>query len=480
MTLVQKEIKRVMIYKEPYTDYSAMQGPCPEGFHVPSKDEWTWVYNIGIALWARDSSSWARVRINLHMPFVWRRNYSDGSYVGNGTYGTYWSSTYESWWTSYAFEIRSSTITPSTYPQIWYAHSIRPFKDRPIKPNWNWDTIFQWSWNSWIYHNSTLWLISMSSDWTTWITISDKNLWATTVYNSWDTLSNANCWNLYQWGNNYWFPRTWTISTSSTQVNTSWYWPGNYYNSSTFVKLYNWTSANLNLRWWVTWAIAHEWWEIQIWPVEKGWQPWVNTLLYLPMNSTYTYTDQSWNNVQTTNYSVSFGTYQWVDCGYFNRNHIQITPFVIPANITVLCWVYYLSTSDQADWKIFDARNNSTWIITAFERNPARCYIWADGVYAYGTPRPDNQWVLFCWTMDSWWNRNLLVKWNGVNISSSNSDTSWASFTPTYTNVWNEWNNWAPRYFMWYMSNLIVESKVRTAADVANYYNQTKANYWIS
>ena len=55
----------------------------------------------------------------------------------------------------------------------------------------------------WIYYNENLWLISYSVDWQNWITIADKNLWATQVYNYWDVMTEANCWKFYQWWNNY-------------------------------------------------------------------------------------------------------------------------------------------------------------------------------------------------------------------------------------------------------------------------------------
>lgn len=89
---------------------------------------------------------------------------------------------------------------------------------------------------AWIYHNATLGLISLSSDGSSWYTITDKNLGATTVYNQWDTLTDANCGKFYQRGNNYWFPHSWSVTTSSTRVNASNYWPWNYYSSSTFIK----------------------------------------------------------------------------------------------------------------------------------------------------------------------------------------------------------------------------------------------------
>ena len=93
---------------------------------------------------------------------------------------------------------------------------------------------------AWIYHNATLWLISLSSDWENWITIADKNLWATST----DTSSTDSYWYYYQWGNNYWFPTTWSVTTSSSQVNVSTYWPNNYYSSSTFITSDTWDSSN--------------------------------------------------------------------------------------------------------------------------------------------------------------------------------------------------------------------------------------------
>lgn len=112
-----------------------------------------------------------------------------------------------------------------------------------------------------IYHNAGLWLISLSSDWANWITIADKNLWATTVYNSWDTLSESNCGKYYQWGNNYGFPYTWSVTTSWTAINASTYWPSNPYSSSTYITAYSWDSSNNSNLWgWSTWTpLAMKW-----------------------------------------------------------------------------------------------------------------------------------------------------------------------------------------------------------------------------
>lgn len=135
----------------------------------------------------------------------------------------------------------------------------------------------------WIYYNATLWLISLSSDWETWMTIADKNLWATTVYNNGDTLTQANCGTYFQWGNNYWFARTWEVTKASARVNASGYWPWNYYSSSTFITWYNdWSNVqNDNLWGATTWTN-----EAMQWPSPSGfhvpsiseWQ-WLKTIM---------------------------------------------------------------------------------------------------------------------------------------------------------------------------------------------------------
>ena len=110
---------------------------------------------------------------------------------------------------------------------------------------------------SWIYHNSDLWLISLSSDGSNWITIADKNIWAT------DTdITVTDCFGyFYQWWNNYWFPNTWSVTTSSTAVNAWTYWPWNYYSSSTFITAQPRDSSNnANLRWDTTDTnVARQW-----------------------------------------------------------------------------------------------------------------------------------------------------------------------------------------------------------------------------
>ncbi len=86
-----------------------------------------------------------------------------------------------------------------------------------------------------------------------WITIHDRNLWASATWAGVDE-SRDSFGYYFQWWNNYWFPSdpSVNISTTSSKVDASNYWPENPYFSDVFV-VWNrdWSSIhNDNLRWW--------------------------------------------------------------------------------------------------------------------------------------------------------------------------------------------------------------------------------------
>ena len=55
------------------------------------------------------------------------------------------------------------------------------------------------------------------------------------------------------------------------------------------------------------------------------WTPWANTIAYYPLNSTYTNTDQSWNNRNgTTTWSLSYDS---ISCQFTSGNYISIPTY---------------------------------------------------------------------------------------------------------------------------------------------------------
>ena len=243
---------------------SLMRWPCQEWWHIPSSIERSWVTTIMEHIFAEDEYySHINTRYYsqyLHLPISWCLHNWERVFI-NEQHWFYWCSTPDvadrRWYTldmnnlSWGYNI---TCVNYAYRCRWI--HIRPFKDEPIKQISGWAKI-EYRWEYAIYYNSTQWLISLT-DWTNRYTLSDKNLWATTVYNDWDTISETNCWWFFQWWNNYMFPFEWTTNTSNATVDATWYWPWNYYSSSTFIREFNYTDwsnpQNDNLRWWASQA----------------------------------------------------------------------------------------------------------------------------------------------------------------------------------------------------------------------------------
>ena len=262
MVLIQQEPKKIYIWDyKVFDDYSAMRWPCPEWFHVPTTAEWNAVFNAWKALWAWSANPWTNLIKRLRTPKAWRivGNYWTIDY--QWSYGTYRCS--DAYNNGYWYYFDPAATNPTTYAGAANWFNIRAFKDTPVVPDSTWTVYYQGTWSAGIFRSSALWLISISSDWTTRYTIQDKNLWATQLYNHWDTLSEANCWYYYQRWNNYWFPFTWPATTSSTQIDASSYWPWNYYSSSTFIKSSSWWQASNNLNLWggTTWVQPWQTWQ---------------------------------------------------------------------------------------------------------------------------------------------------------------------------------------------------------------------------
>ena len=259
-TNVQDAIDELAPKTVEINDYSAVQWPCENGFHIPSQWELSDLKSImdGLSL-----STWNSYKTKLHMPFVWYRRYTDATILNNGTSGSYWSVSPH--WNANLNHAKYLSLTSS---DVWVnssdnrsnAFSLRAFKDTYVEPDNTW-TVVEGSLDSaGIFHNTTLWLISVTNGTDKSITMKDKNEWATVVYNIWDILTEDNQWKLFQRWNNYWFNSKWTITKTSVEtVDTSSYAPSTY-SSDTFIIWSNdWSSPhNDNLWWAVTWIIHIE------------------------------------------------------------------------------------------------------------------------------------------------------------------------------------------------------------------------------
>ena len=112
-------------YEWSYTDYSAIQWPAPDGFHVPLTTEWGWLKTIMDWL---SLTTWNGWRINLHMPFAGRREISYGNIEYQGSKCYYWSSSPKSSQTDY-LRLDSSGVYANVGSNRAYGYSVRCLKD---------------------------------------------------------------------------------------------------------------------------------------------------------------------------------------------------------------------------------------------------------------------------------------------------------------------------------------------------------------
>ena len=219
-----------------------------------------------------------------------------------------------------------------------------------------------------------------------------------------------------------------------------------------------------------------------------GWEPWVNTLFYMPLNSTYTNTDQSWNSRNgTTTWTVTFWTNLGVDCGAFLNNGYITIPYdggMATSSFTISFWCAI------ASWYNY----NNKWIITKWPMD------WSHWAFAVANcVSQDDASANFQINLDSWafeeyvsiftWNNiwtyiTVTYDWSDVVVYKNwiQIDTySYSYDMSANTNNWVLWAYYSSNYKLnWYLSNVVLEDKVWTAQEISDYFDQTKADYWVS
>ena len=246
MTSYEHKVKN--IYLGGPLNYSLLRWPCDEWFHVPLKEERESVLSVWFTKFT--------FREHLHAPFSWYIANS-GNRVNPEEIWQYWTVSPNATSPNGNY-VRSLDLCKLddfvdwwTYGYRCYWYNIRAFKDAPVIPDETRTETLTWK----VWYNSTLWLISVLVGTNQYVTMQDKNVWATEVYNyNESTLNNNNRWQYFQRWNNYGFNREGELTTSSTQVNTTGYWPNNQYRSYKFITnttgSYNRSNPkNDNLRW---------------------------------------------------------------------------------------------------------------------------------------------------------------------------------------------------------------------------------------
>ena len=234
------------------------------------------------------------------------------------------------------------------------------------------------------------------------------------------------------------------------------------------------------------------WVEKQVRP--SGWQPWANTVAYRPL--TEDVNDYS-NSHNWTNHGVTFSSWQAIqDVGYFNGSSYISVP-----NSTDFFWSKVFTISF---WKKSTGIWSIAWdIVDKWNDNQANCVctrLWyrsdIRGLYTFITR--DNSasytWIdiLNSWLLDGNWHNVVSTFDNGVStvyidntqvwyVDNSSHTFDFASNTsPLFIGVdITSWGGVNEYYYIWYLSNVIIENKAWTSTEKWDYFNLTKWNYWL-
>ena len=207
----------------------------------------------------------------------------------------------------------------------------------------------------WIYWSASLWLISASSDGTTWTTIADKNVWATTVWQNWDTIDANNSGYFFQWWNNYGFPFTWATTTSSTWASIAGKSWSNPYSSSTFITTTGNTWTN-----WQSWesTVNNLWWNGTSTDIARQWpcQSW----FHIPESSEVTSLYWVYYYIDPSNPSISnqqfFRLFLMPPSGYLQKN--DGTHYIR----NTWPWCYWSSSYIWGEEKSYSSYDYITWV----------------------------------------------------------------------------------------------------------------------
>ena len=201
------------------------------------------------------------------------------------------------------------------------------------------------------------------------------------------------------------------------------------------------------------------------------WQPWANTVGYYPLTSDFTDQSGNWYDLSVSNASIT--TLDWVSCAYYSGGRAYNSTPSVWSKRTLSTWFY-----NQTSWVLI-----GTWA----DQNTFQCmmlsnaWAWKIQISDFHTIWYDTSNI----SSNAW--HHAVAVCDGANMYLyidwvlANSWTHAQTDNSTWVSAWGKpFLDANPDTYTWYLSKVIIENAAWTAQEVADYYDQTKANYWIS
>lgn len=224
-------------------------------------------------------------------------------------------------------------------------------------------------------------------------------------------------------------------------------------------------------------------------PAEQWWHPWADTLIYLPLNSTNLLSDLSGKGNNFTNaWDVTFTTVSWVDSWHFpqtNTWYAYVNNLTLGENRTMCFWRYWTSFGKR---NIISSDVSHYWKIGNENATDLNCdwgvISWQTYIKSDTPPSMSWAWHYITYTFEvesaSLIRYKAYMDWVLYKEITWTSRQSMASIAWKFYLGWDCYNSSTDRFFNWNLSNFIIENKVWTAQEIADYYDLTKWDYWIS
>lgn len=227
------------------------------------------------------------------------------------------------------------------------------------------------------------------------------------------------------------------------------------------------------------------WEEYQFAAPSGWWQPWANTMAYLPLKWNLTdlawnYTWTSWANLQwdttvadipvayvSTNDWYAYTTTNWPTID--GSNSYTVSWWVKLSDVTKAMSIIdidYWTYRGLAMTKFYDGAYKQYFIIYLW------WYSWSSGIEYLYTYNPWTNWNLYTATYSPW-----NIKWyiNGSLVSQQSVTLSWSISPTSYISIGKS-NKTQSTYY----SDILFEQSEKSAQEISDYYNQTKSLYGIS
>ena len=212
-------------------------------------------------------------------------------------------------------------------------------------------------------------------------------------------------------------------------------------------------------------------------PVESKWKPWANTYIYYPLTSDLV--DVMWNwNTGTMTWTCTFDSSTGIHITWRSWNYVTGMSNGIN-NRNLFTWNVWAKKEDNNSWSYllwYSTNLVSTQCLNLSQRDST---LYMDVAFSW-------YWAALWWTMafdTNWHNRCIVVSSNTEKVYLDwvliATNSCWTTNNVSELQLWWWGTYWSGRSANWYIKDYIVETVARTAQEVVNYYNQTKANYWL-